>query len=170
MNILVERWITWTKYDLFSSECTMLDWFCAHTGCCILVRGMDPNYTHFWNLNFSETIQPNSAWFSLPMCMILILSMKENWTPQVEWFFRKKGGKVASKAHQSFNQSSNNMGVRIVWCKKGVRMVWVHPSYRCTATLTRFCVLIVQSIKRNKSQMAFASWLFELRTSLVDSL
>ena len=21
------------------------------------------------------------------------------------------------------------MGVRIVWCKKGMRIVWVHPSY-----------------------------------------
>ena len=44
--------------------------------------------------------------------------------------FHKKGEKVASNAHQSFNQSSNNMGVRIVWCKKRVRIVWVHPSYR----------------------------------------
>ena len=44
--------------------------------------------------------------------------------------FQKKGEKVASNAHQSFNQSSNNMGVRIVWCKKGVRIVWVHPSYK----------------------------------------
>ena len=43
--------------------------------------------------------------------------------------FQKKGEKVASNAHQSFNQSSNNMGVRIVWCKKGVRIVWIHPSY-----------------------------------------
>ena len=51
------------------------------------VRGTDPNYTrplfapnytHFWNLNFSETIQPNSAWSSLSMCVVLILSMKEN--------------------------------------------------------------------------------------------
>ena len=37
-----------------------------------------PNYTHFWNIHFSETNQPNSAWSSLPMCMILILRMKEN--------------------------------------------------------------------------------------------
>ena len=51
------------------------------------VRGMDPNYTHplfapnythFWNLDFSDTIQPNSAWSSLPMCVVLNLSMKEN--------------------------------------------------------------------------------------------
>ena len=88
-----------------------------------------PNYTHFWNLNFLETIQPNSAWSSLSMCLVLILTMKENETPKVKWFFRKKREKVASNAHQSFNQSSNNMGVRIVWCKKGVRIVWVHPSY-----------------------------------------
>ena len=33
--------------------------------------------------------------------------------------FQKKGEKVASNAHQSFNQSSNNMEERIVWCKKG---------------------------------------------------
>ena len=43
--------------------------------------------------------------------------------------FQKKGEKVASNARQSFNQSSNNMGVRIVWCKKGVCTVRVHPSY-----------------------------------------
>ena len=60
------------------------------------VRGMDPNYTHpffapnythpffapnyahFWNLTFSETIQPNSALFGPPMCVVLIPSMKEN--------------------------------------------------------------------------------------------
>ena len=39
--------------------------------------------------------------------------------------FQKKGEKVANNAHQS----SNNMGVRIFWCKKGVRIVWLHPSY-----------------------------------------
>ena len=43
--------------------------------------------------------------------------------------FQKKMGKVASNAHQSFNQSSNDTRKRIVWCKKGVRIVWVHPSY-----------------------------------------
>ena len=52
-----------------------------------IVRGMDPNYTHplfapnythFWNLHFPDTIQSNSAWSSLPMCVVLILSMKEN--------------------------------------------------------------------------------------------
>ena len=48
--------------------------------------------------------------------------------------FQKKGGKVASNARQSFNQSSNKMGVRIVWCKEGVRIVWVHPSYCLQAT------------------------------------
>ena len=78
-----------------------------------LVRGMDPNYTHplfapnythFWNLNFSETIQPNSAWSSLPMCVVLILSMKENETPQVEWFCRKKGKKLrAAHINHSIN-------------------------------------------------------------------
>ena len=101
------------------------------------VRGMDPNcthpifasnYTHFWNLNSPETIQPNSAWSSLSMCMIL--SMKENQNSSSRMVFQKKREKVASNARQSFNQSSNNMGVRIVWCKKGVRIVWVHPSYR----------------------------------------
>ena len=44
--------------------------------------------------------------------------------------FQEREEKVASNAHQSFNQSSNSMGVRIIWCKKGVRIVWVHPSYR----------------------------------------
>ena len=36
------------------------------------------DYTHFWSLSFSKTIQPRSACFSLPMCVVLILSMKEN--------------------------------------------------------------------------------------------
>ena len=55
--------------------------------------------------------------------------------------FQKKGEKVASNAHQSFNQSSNNMGARIVWCKKGVRIAWVHPSY---AGQTRSTLVVVE--------------------------
>ena len=51
------------------------------------VQGMDPNYTHplfapnythFWKLFFSETVQPNSAWSNLAVSVVLILSMKEN--------------------------------------------------------------------------------------------
>ena len=65
-----------------------------------------PNYTHFWNLHFPETVQPNSASSSLPMCVVLIPSMKENLTPQVEWFFRKKGGKKWQATH--INHSIND--------------------------------------------------------------
>ena len=47
----------------------------------------------------------------------------------MKWFFTNKREKVATNIPRSLNQSSNNMGVRIVWCNKGVRIVWVHPSY-----------------------------------------
>ena len=98
------------------------------------VRGMDPNYTHFLlapncthfsNSFFSKTIQSSSAWSSLPMCVVLIPSMKENSTPQVKWFSETNGEKLQAMSfihsfNQSIDQSSKNMRVHIVWA---------HPSY-----------------------------------------
>ena len=61
--------------------------------------------------------------------------MKEIQSSKSRMVFQKKEEKVASNARQSFNQSSNNMGVRIVWCKNGVRIVWVHPSWESHDTI-----------------------------------
>ena len=64
---------------------------------------------HFENRYFPETNRPNSANSSLPMGIVIILRMKQNWTRNLRWFPTKNGKKCKQRL---LNQSINHW---IIW-------------------------------------------------------